>query len=83
MDRGEQEVIEKTSLEQNCPIIYVVAQHGLQCNKHMRELVESNTEEVVYGYDNTAGLRLFSFMLAAMSDYSDLSVIYTMMRMSP
>ena len=76
-----QQIIQKMSIEQNCPTIHVASQHGLQWSEYMKELVESNTEEVVYGFDNTTGLRLY--MLAAMGNYSDLSTIYGMMRMNP
>ena len=50
-------------------------------SKLMRELVESNTEEVMYGFDDTTGLCLF--MTAAIINYSDLSTIYGMMRINP
>ena len=47
----------------------------------MRELIKSNKEEVTNGTDSMTGLSLF--MLAVMGKYSDLSVIYGMMKMGP
>ena len=69
--------------KQERPVIYVAAQYGLKWNNNgmMRELTESNREEVVYGIDEATSLRLF--MLAAMGNCSDLSTIYGMMRLSP
>ena len=80
-NEGMREVIESLAAKQQRPVIYVAAQHGLQWNSNMKELVESNSEEVGYGFDNTTGLRLF--MVASMGNASDLSTIYGMMRMSP
>ena len=49
----------------------------------MQDIVDSNVNDVLNGYDTFTGLRLF--MLAAMGNNhsSDLSSIYGMMRMSP
>ena len=68
-------------IEQDCPTIYVAAQHGIQWRNYMRDLVDSNTEELVYGFDSDTSLRVF--MLAAMGNYSDLSTVYGIMRKSP
>ena len=75
------EVIEAMAAEKQCSIISVAAEYGLSWKNYMRELVESNTEEVVDGLDRMSGLRVF--MLAAMGEDSDLSAVYGMMRMSP
>ena len=76
------QMIEKMSTEQNCPVLHVVAaEHGLKWSRYTRKLAESNVDEVVNGIDNMTGLHLF--MLAPMGNHSDLSAIYDMMRMSP
>ena len=69
------------SLEQNCPIIHVAAQHGHEAKQknRMRELVESNTEEVVCRFDDSTGLR--PFLLVVVGNHSDLSTIYRVLKM--
>ena len=61
--------------------INVAAEEGLRWNMGMRELVESNIENVANGTDYRTGLRMF--MLAAMGDKNDLNTIYGTMKMSP
>ena len=61
-------MIKIMSMKQNYPIIHVTADNGFQWEEHMRELAESNVDEVVNGLYNMTGLRLF--MLAAMGNYS-------------
>merc|ERR1712045_740514 len=62
-------------------IFYNLAKEGLTWGNHMKELTESNTEEIVNGCERSLGLR--AFMVAAMGEENDLSSIYGMMRMSP
>ena len=63
--------------------LHEAARHGLKWRNHMQDIVDSNVNDVLNGYDIFTGLRLF--MLAAMGNNlsSDLSSIYGMMRMSP
>jgi hypothetical protein len=60
------EEIEAMAIVQNRPVIHTAAQYGLKWRSHMRELSESNVEEVVNGRDDLTGLRVF--MLAGMND---------------
>lgn len=78
-------ILEATAAAQQRPVIYVATEYGLKWNICVKELVESNIEEVVDSYDGLTGLRLF--MLAAMGSKEggccDLNSIYGLMRMSP
>ena len=76
--------IEEEALAQNRPVIYVAAEYGLKWSTRVKELAESNVDEVINGYDGSTGLR--PFMVAAMGDAGfspDLSSIYGLMKMSP
>ena len=79
--KGMQDVVEAMAAKKQCPAIHVFAKYGFPWNSHMRELINSNVEEVTNGIDNTTGLCVF--MLAAMGKYSDLNVIYGLMKMGP
>lgn len=78
-------ILEATAAAQQRPVIHVAAEYGLKWNRCVKELVESNIEEVVDGCDGLTGLRLF--MLAAMGSKEGgccyLNSIYGLMRMSP
>ena len=80
---GLQEVIEATAQSQHRQglSIYTAVQYGIKWNPHMKELAETNVDEIMNGYDGLTGLHLF--MVAAMGDYHDLGTIYGMMRMNP
>ena len=81
-NKGMQDVIEAMAAKEQCSTTHITAKYGLPwkiCMRH--QLINSNTEEVINGTDRTTGLCLF--MLAAMGDKSDLSVIYYMMKMNP
>ena len=82
---GLQDIVKTTSRmaqsQQPTKIMHSTAQYGLKWRHCMKELAEANVDEIVNGYDNLTGLRLF--MLAAMGDFHDLSSIYGMMKMGP
>ena len=80
-DEGLQQVVEATEAQQQQDIIYTVAQYGLKWQNHMKELAETNMDEIATGFDSLTGLRVF--MVAAIGDCHDLSGIYGMMKMSP
>ena len=75
-------ILEATAAAQHRPIIYTAAEYGLKWSKYVKELAESNIEEVDYGHDGLTGLRLF--MLAALGgSCCDLNSIYGLMKLSP
>ena len=61
--------------------IYIACEHGIPWGNHFHEIIESNIEEIIHGYDHVTGLK--AFMNASMGKSSDLSVIYTLIRMDP
>lgn len=73
--------IDAMAATQQRPVIHLAAQYGLKWRSHMKELIESNAEEVVNGVDDVTGLPLF--MLAATDKDYDLTSIYVMMKMNP
>ena len=75
--------VEAMAIAQKRSVIHIAAEYGLKWSIHTKDLVESNIDQVVDGYDSSTGLRLF--MIAAMgnSGGSDLSSIYGLMRINP
>ena len=81
-NEGIQQVVEATTLaQQQQSNIYTAAQYGLEWNNRMKELAEENPDEIMNGYDDLSGLKLF--MVAAMGNYHHLDTIYGIMRMCP
>ena len=80
-NEGVDSIVGAMAVEQERPMIYVAAHHGLKWENHMKELVENNMEEIESGKD--ALTSLLPFMLAAAGYGSDLTSIYGLMVMSP
>ena len=83
--KGLQDITEATARALQQPLLYTAGQYGVKWDNGMKEIAESNVEEVIHGYDNSTGL--CPFMVAAIGspigERSDLSSIYMLLKMSP
>jgi hypothetical protein len=64
-------------------MVNVAALHGLQWENDKKEVADRSIDEIGKSNNKNTSTGLFSFMLAAEGESSDLSSIYGLMRQSP
>lgn len=74
-------LVEQMAQKQNTSLLYVGAKYGVKWDDKMKDIAKSNINEVETGYDSMTGLS--AFMLAAAGECSDLSTVYSLIRVFP